>query len=157
MSFWLIDSLCFLHILLGFLNAWHRTLFHTLRKLLLPITFYILIYVLQVNYFIYFLLFSGLASPKKQHIPLFYPPKLFLFPKCLHMQKQAPSKWALPLHLLQYTGLCDRAVPIAVIQLGKHGPRCWTTTLWVHTVLNSDSVEKAWILMVFCTATLPYN
>lgn len=121
-SFWLINCfLCFRYIPLALENAWHRTLFSILRKLLL-ITFYLLIYVLQVNYLIYFLLFSGLPSPKKQHIPLFYLPKLLFFPKCLHIQTQAPSGQALPLHLLQSTGLCGRAAPTAVIQLGKHGP-----------------------------------
>lgn len=71
-SFRLMDCfLCFLYIPLAFVNAWHRTLFRTLRKLLLPITPYLSIHVLQVNYFIHFLLFSGLASPKKQCILCF--------------------------------------------------------------------------------------
>lgn len=71
-SFRLTDCfLCFLSIPLASVNVWCRTLFGTLRKFLLPITIYLLIYVLQVNYFIHFHLLSGLASPKKWHIPLF--------------------------------------------------------------------------------------
>lgn len=85
-SFWLLDCfLCFLYIPLAFVKCMTQDILQDIKEIL-STQKSLFLYLCSSSYFIHFLFFSGLASPKKQHISLFYPPKLLLFPKWSHMQ-----------------------------------------------------------------------
>lgn len=119
-----IASCVFFICPLAFVNAWHRRLFRTFGKSLYPLHFIFLIYVLQVNYFLHFLLFSGSASPKKQHILCFPMLNYSIFPSA---QKYRPRPHANGLYLPASRSPQDYVTaqaPSQTFSWGKHKSSC---------------------------------
>ena len=156
LPFWLLNCfLCFLPRPLAFVNAWHRRLFRTLRKLPLPIASYFL-NLCSSKLFLSFPFIQWVSLSKEATYPLFSHVKLLHYPRCSEIQTQAICTWTLPPRILQCTGLCDSAVLVTDIQPGE----AWAQLLNHSTRSTYRSefrlcTEKAWMLIAFTTASCP--